>query len=114
MGYGVEMEKLKYDLVLGFVKLLNLILITVPFGLCWNLCYAGNLALRESRKESILVTFIFMLVYFAFGKIYDAFLISYSSISEMIFSQILALVMTNSILYVLVTMDRQIEEFLNK
>lgn len=98
------MEKLKYDFILGLVKLLNLILITVPFGLCWNLYYAGNLALRESRKESILITFIFMLVYFAFGKIYDAFLISFSRISDMIFSQILALVMTNSILYVLVTM----------
>ena len=102
MGYGVEMEKLKYDLILGLVKLLNLILITVPFGMCWNLYYAGNLALRESRKESILITFIFMLAYFTFGKIYDAFLISFSRISDMIFSQILALVMTNSILYVLV------------
>lgn len=98
------MYKLKYDLILGLVKFFNLIMMTVPFGLCWDWYYAGNLALRESRTESILVTFIFMLAYFAFGKIYDAFLISFSRISEMIYSQILALIMANSILYVLVTL----------
>ena len=98
------MYKLKYDLVLGLVKFFNLILMTIPFGLCWKWFYEGNLALRESRTESILITFIFMLAYFAFGKIYDAFLISYSRISEMIYSQVLALIMANGILYVLVTL----------
>lgn len=98
------MYKLKYDLILGLVKFLNLIIMTVPFGLCWKWFYEGNLAIRESRTESILITIIFMLAYFAFGKVYDAFLISYSRISEMIYSQALALIMANGILYVLVTL----------
>ena len=98
------MYKLKYDFVLGLVKFFNLIIMTVPFGLCWKWFYEGNLAIRESHTESILITFIFMLAYFAFGKVYDAFLISYSRISEMIYSQVLALIMANGILYVLVTL----------
>ena len=98
------MYKLKYDFVLGLVKFFNLIMMTVPFGLCWKWFYEGNLAIRESHTESILITFIFMLAYFAFGKVYDAFLISYSRISEMIYSQVLALIMANGILYVLVTL----------
>ena len=98
------MYKLKYDFVLGLVKLFNLIMMTVPFGLCWKWFYEGNLAIRESHTESILITFIFLLAYFAFGKVYDAFLISYSRISEMIYSQVLALLMANGILYVLVTL----------
>lgn len=94
----------KYDLILNIVKFLNVVAMTIPFGICWDTYYAGNLALRESKTESVIVTLLFLFAYFAFGKIYDAFLISYSRISEMVYSQILALVMSNSILYVIVTL----------
>ena len=63
MVAGWMMYKLKYDLVLGLVKFFNLIMMTIPFGLCWKWFYEGNLAIRESRTESILITFIFMLAY---------------------------------------------------
>ena len=94
----------KYDVVLNFAKLLNIIVMIIPFGYCWDTYYAGNLALRESETESIIITFLFLFAYFAFGKVYDAFLISYSRISEMVYSQILALIMSNGILYVIVTL----------
>ena len=98
------MDKLRYDALLLLVKLLNIVLMTIPFAYCWDTYYAENLALRESHTESVIITLLFLFAYFAFGKVYDAFLISFSRISEMVYSQVLALVMANGILYVIVTL----------
>ena len=75
------MDKLRYDALLLLVKLLNIVLMTIPFAYCWDTYYAENLALRESHTESVIITLLFLFAYFAFGKVYDAFLISFSRIS---------------------------------
>lgn len=73
-------------LILRFLKLLNIVLITLPFGIIW---YQHNYSCLDER--GILVIGLFAFVYMLFARVYDATLITLSRISEMIYSQVLAI-----------------------
>ncbi len=95
------MDRLKHDILLRAVKLINLVLITVPFALCWVNYYAPRTASRYYWKGNCLVTALFAILYFIYGRVYESFLVSLSRISEMIYSQLLAMLISDGILYVL-------------
>lgn len=95
------MHKMKHDLNLRAVKLLNVAMMTLPFAACWHyyaqqltdpLGYAGNLA----------VIALFLTLYVAFARIYEAFLVSVHRISEMIYSQGLATLLSDGMLFVVI------------
>lgn len=94
------MTKFKHDLLLRIVKCGNVILITLPFFLSWYLYYADRLASPYYAKGDYLVIALFFVLYYAFGKIYDGFLISYSRISEIIYSQSLAVCFSDLVMYI--------------
>ncbi len=94
------MEKLKHSLLLRMVKLINLVMITIPFAICWVHYYAPRTASRYYWKGNSLVIALFVILYFLYGRIYDSFLISLNRISEMIYSQALAALIADGILYV--------------
>lgn len=73
------------------LKLLNAILITIPFGLCWYLYYAGHLYHPFFARGDRLVVALFFLLYVMFGRIYAGFTISLQRISEIVYSQSLAI-----------------------
>lgn len=85
-------RNVKYRLSLRFVKLLNVILITAVFAAGWYKFCAAQIASPYFAKGNYAVIFIFLVFYVTFGRIYDAFLLSYHQISEMIFSQTLAFI----------------------
>ena len=82
------------------VKLLDAVLLTIPFGACWYLAYAENLAEPYYRKGNWLVIALFFVIYVTYGRIYDGFRVSISRVSEMFISQTLALLITDGILLV--------------
>lgn len=92
-----------YNLALRFVKLLNVILITIPFALCWYMYYKEKLYAPFFRRGNWLIVLLFLVCYLYFGRVYDAFHISFYRISEMIYSQVLAAIIADVILYVLTT-----------
>ncbi len=94
------MEKLKHSLLLRIVKLINLVMITIPFAICWIQYYAPRTAARYYWKGNSLVIALFVILYFLYGRIYDSFLISLNRISEMIYSQALAVLIADGILYI--------------
>ena len=94
------MEKLKHSLLLRSVKLINLVMITIPFAICWIQYYAPRTAARYYWKGNSLVIALFVILYFLYGRIYDSFLISLNRISEMVYSQALAAFIADGILYV--------------
>lgn len=95
------MDRLKHDVLLRLVKILNMILITVPFAVCWVNCYAPVTASRYYWKGNALVIALFFALYLTYGRIYECFLISMNRISELIYSQCLAALISDAIMYVI-------------
>ncbi|MBR5293939.1 MAG: exopolysaccharide biosynthesis polyprenyl glycosylphosphotransferase [Oscillospiraceae bacterium] len=99
------MESTTYRAVLRVVKLLNLALMTAAALCCWCLCYAHN----GWDQTGLLVAVIYCVLYMTYGRIYESFLISLVRITEMVYSQALALLMSDGILYlVLSLMERRL------
>ena len=94
------METLKHDIPLRAVKLLNAFLMTLVFAGCWYGYYAQRTAQPFYAKGNWLMIALFLIIYVTYGKVYDAFLVSLNRISEMVYSQSLAALISDSILYV--------------
>ena len=91
------MESVTYRATLRGVKLLNMALMTAAAVLCWQNFYAGQSA---SGMTGVLIGVIFFVLYMTYGRIYESFLISLVRITEMVYSQTLALLMTDGIIFV--------------
>ncbi len=94
------MKKLKYDVSLRAVKLLAVILIAAPFAACWYGCYAGRIAAPFYCRGNLLIVLLFLALYLVFAHIYDALQISLYHTSEIIYSQLLALALSDGIMFV--------------
>lgn len=86
--------------VLKLIKLMNIVLVTLPFAIGWLCYYADRTASPYYAKGNYLIIFLFAILYGVYGKVYDALLVSMSRISEMVYSQSLSLVVSNTIMYV--------------
>ncbi len=98
----MKKQKGDHTIPIRLVKLLNWILMTVSFMGAWFEYYAARAEVHYYNRGNWLLFFIFAALYFYFCRIYDAFHVSISSISEIIYSQVLALLFTNLILYVII------------
>lgn len=96
------MDKFMHNLLLRIVKVLDAAAITVPFALCWLLYYADRVDAPFYKKGNWLVIALFFVLYVIFGRIYDAFLISMNRISEIIYSQMLAFLVADGIMYIVI------------
>ena len=94
------MDRLKHDILLRLVKILNVILITLPFAVCWVNYYAPKTASRYYWKGNSLVIALFFILYLTYGRIYECFMISLNRISELIYGQCLAALISDGILYI--------------
>lgn len=95
-------SKFKHNLALRTVKIMNVILMTVPFMLCWFLYYGSRIRVPYYRTGNFLIIILFMVLYMVFGRLYDAFVINLSKISEIIYSQFLAVSFTDLIMYIVI------------
>lgn len=95
------MKTLKDNVLVRAIKLLNVLLLTIPFGMCWYMVYADNLAEPYYRKGNWLVIALFVLSYITYGRIYEGFRITLSRISEMMMSQALAVLISDGIMVLL-------------
>lgn len=93
------MKKQRYDILMMIVKLLNILLLTVPFALSWTRYYAGRIALPLYDKGNYAVIALFVVLYVIFSNIFDALLISYTQVCESIYSQLLALLFADGIMF---------------
>lgn len=95
------METLSYRVQLRFVKILNVILVTIPIIAYCNTFYSMNNGYNDKGGVSSLYAVLFMLLYMTYGRIYDSFLVSLVRISEMIYSQCLAILMSDVLLLII-------------
>ena len=99
------MESVAYRAVLRTVKLLNVALMTAAAVICWCLCYTDT----GWSRTGVLIGAVFCTLYMTYGRIYDSFLVSLVRITELVYSQILSLIMSDGLFYVvLCLMQRQL------
>ncbi len=89
-----------HDLSLRIVKLINIVLMTIPFAVAWYMSYADKLWVYFAKRGHWLVIGLFVLLYFIIGRIYDAFNVSYNSIGQMIYSQLLTCLEVDVCMYI--------------
>lgn len=96
------MTRFKHDLILRIVKIMDAVLVTIPFALCWYLYYAKRIASPFYAKGDYLVVALFFVLFIMFGRVYDAFLMSMYRISEIVYAQFLAAAVSDFIMYVVI------------
>lgn len=93
------METFTYRVNVRIAKLLNIILMTAAVVIDWIVFYAPNDGVYSYWKPVFLVTVAFVILYVTYGRIYKSFYVSMVRISEMIYSQVLALIMSDCLIY---------------
>ncbi len=83
---------------------MNIAFLTVPFAIVWFYYYADRIVTPYYERGNLLVIALFVLLYVAFGHTYDAFLISYHRIFEMVYSQVLAVMITDVAMYIVISL----------
>lgn len=96
------MSAVRYRLRLRIVKLLNVGLLAIPFGICCFLCYTPDFAQSYDAGNHWLIIALFAVLYISYGRIYDAFQISLSRISEVVASQCLAVMIADAIMFLII------------
>ena len=96
------MTRFKHDLILRIIKIMDAVLMTVPFALCWYLYYAKHIASPFYAKGDYLVVALFFVLFVIFGRVYDAFLMSMQRISEIVYAQFLAAAVSDFIMYIVI------------
>lgn len=93
------MKKTQHDILLKMVRLVSVVFMTGLFGLGWYLHYTKNLS-PYYAKENYLIIALFLILFITFGKVYDAFEISINRISEMAYSQSLAVLAADGVIFI--------------
>ena len=101
------MTRFKHDLILRIIKIMDAVLMTVPFALCWYLYYAKHIASPFYAKGDYLVVALFFVLFIIFGRVYDAFLMSMQRISEIVYAQFLAAAVSDFIMYIVIWLLRK-------
>lgn len=96
------MGRIWYNTQLRIVKLINVMMVTLPFGLGWYLAYAENLASPYYERGNWVIIGVFAVLYVTYGRIYEGFRISLNRISEGVASQSLAAVISDGILFLII------------
>ena len=96
------MTRFKHDLILRIIKIMDAVLMTVPFALCWYLYYAKHIASPFYAKGDYLVVALFFVLFVIFGRVYDAFLMSMQRISEIVYAQFLTAAVSDFIMYIVI------------
>lgn len=88
-----------HDLALKILKIIDVLLITAPFAVCWMCHYGHGIASPYYAKGDYLIIALFLVLYAIYAQIYDALLVSMSRISEMVYSQGLSAFLADAIIY---------------
>lgn len=101
------MGKLQHDLGIRLVKVFNILLMLLPFMGCWFFYYKNQASILDYRFGNLMILFLFVFLYVVFARVYDAFLVSLTRISEMIYSQALAILFSDTILFFIIWLIHQ-------
>lgn len=98
------MRKFGHQLALRIVKLLNAVLITIPFVMCWFTYYRECIAQTLNVEANIMAIAVFVILYIVICRVYDGFWISIQRISEIVYAQALATAFCDGIMYIIISL----------
>ncbi|MBE6025310.1 MAG: hypothetical protein E7229_00200 [Clostridiales bacterium] len=89
-----------HDITIRIVRLINVILMTVPFTVAWYTFYKKSLWVMFYNRGNWVVVGLFVFLYIVIGRIYDAFKMSYTGRKTIVYSQMLSLFEVDFIMYI--------------
>lgn len=95
-------DRLKHRIQLTVAKLLNYVLVTIPFSLCWYLYYAKVTVSPFYRLGNYAIVGFYLVMFGTFCRVYDADEISLHRISEMYYSQVLSFLISDGFIYIVI------------
>lgn len=95
-------NRIVYELKIQAVRALDILGVLIPFGLCWYLYYANRILVPFYRRGNWVILALFVFLYFFLARTYDGMQLSIHRISEMIYSQILAVLVTDGAMYIVI------------
>ena len=96
------MNGFRHTLALRIVQLVNVLLMALPFAGCWFWYYAMNIHSPYYFWGNWAMVLLFVILYVTFARVYDAFYISLNRISEIVYSQGLALLFADGIVFLVI------------
>ena len=95
------MSREKKELILRVVKATNPLLMEIPLLGAWILYYSGQVKLPGNADTVLINGIIFFILYYTFGRIYEAFNVYLLRISEMAYSQAIAFFLSEAVMYLI-------------
>ena len=95
-----EMKKIPFALI----KIADILLMGLPFWLCWSLYYEARTSTTGAKKVTVLIMIAFFGICYYFCQRLDCFRVSVLQIRDVIFGQILAVMITDVGMYFLIWM----------
>lgn len=102
MEKNKQVNRFWHDVMLRVIKLLDAVMITLPFAYCWLFYYSARTVSPYYNKGNWLVIAIFFILFIVLGRVYEGFLVSLHKISEMVFSQALAILLSDGIMSLII------------
>lgn len=95
-------KNIKQENALRAQKIINVLLMAVPFVLCWYFYYNKQIIMPFYQKGSWLISALFLSLYVTFARIYNGFAVAISKPSELAYSQGLGVLIADGIMYVMI------------
>ncbi len=96
------MKDKRKNLVLSLVNMCNVVLVALPFVFCWYSYYASRIVKPYWRRGNWAIILVFLVLYVLFNRVYDGFSISTNRITESVYSQCLAALFANGVMYIVI------------
>ena len=88
--------------IIRFVKLLDVIMVSIPFAASWVLYYSHKVYFENFyRKGNWLVMALYVILYYLLSHLYSGYSIHISRISEIIYAQSLGAIIANFIMFII-------------
>jgi exopolysaccharide biosynthesis polyprenyl glycosylphosphotransferase len=89
-----------HRVVLRFVKLLDVLFVGLVFAIAWMSYYVYHMRISYYLMGNILIIFLYYVMYYLIAHLYGGFTIHIKTISELVYAQTLAVIITNFIMYI--------------
>ncbi|MCQ2508729.1 MAG: exopolysaccharide biosynthesis polyprenyl glycosylphosphotransferase [Dorea sp.] len=96
------MHRLSQNMYLRLMKAWNWFMMTLLFDICFWYCIRTQANPEHTLRRILMVTVVYLYLYFTFAKIYDAFLLTITRVSEIVFSQLLSYLIADVIGYIVI------------
>ena len=100
MMEGNSFSGLRHRYAIRAVKAINVLLVWTPIAICWFGYYVDRTQMQLTWKRSVAILGLYIVFYCVLGKAYDAFLVSYNRIFEMFLGQMVAILLTDAISFI--------------